>query len=259
MRGRDDVRGAAEQQRVLSWFSAWRGSRGVRFTALLTLLLALALALAACGGDDADSDTGGSSTSAPGSDSAVPTLTAISSGRDSAPTPEPELSGTVLEPPKVVGDFTLTGQDGEPFTLSDLRGKVVVLYFGYLSCPDVCPTTFASYRQTAALLGDDLDDVRFVFISVDPARDTPERLAAYVSAFHPDFFGATGDDATLRTIARDYGVFYQRVDYDNDVNYLVDHTASTFVVGPEGRLRAVMRYGTTPDTLARILRMFLPG
>jgi protein SCO1 len=211
---------------------AWREGRGVsRFSALLALLILLTLGLAACGGDS-DSDSA---------------------------TPEPTLPGTVLEPPKVVGDFTLTGQDGAPFTLSDLRGKVVVLYFGYTSCPDVCPTTFGIYARTAALLGDEADSVRFVFISVDPARDTPERLAQYVTAFHPDFLAATGDDATLRTIARDFGVFFQRVDYDNDVNYLVDHTASSFIVGPEGNLRAVVPYGTPPDALARYLRMFVGG
>ncbi len=193
---------------------------------LLVFLLLLTLGLAACGTDDSDN-------------------------------PEPTLPGTLLDPPKVVSDFTLTGHTGDPFALSDLRGKVVVLYFGYLSCPDVCPTTFGIYRQAMALLGDDADAVRFVFISVDPLRDTPERLANYVAAFHPDFLGATGDDATLRTIARDYGVFYQRVDYDNDVNYLVDHTASSFIVGPEGDLRATVPYGTPPEALVRYLRLIL--
>lgn len=179
-------------------------------------------------------------------------------GTEGIVTPEPTLPGTLLDPPKVVGDFTLTGQDGEPFTLGDLRGNVVVLYFGYLSCPDVCPTTFGIYRQTVARLDEaEAAQVRFVFISVDPLRDTPTRIANYVHAFHPDFLGATGDDATLRTIARDFGVFYQRVDYDNDVNYLVDHTASSFIVGREGNLRAVVPYGTLPDALARYLRLLL--
>ncbi len=131
------------------------------------------------------------------------------------------------------------------------------MYFGYTSCPDVCPTTLGSYKQTKAILGDDAEKVRFVFISVDPERDTTERLASYITSFDPDFIAATGDDATLRTIARDYGVFYQRVDYDNDVNYLVDHTASSFIVGPDGDSRAITPYGTEPEIVATYIRDIL--
>lgn len=194
----------------------------------LALLLLAGLALAACGSGDA----------APG------------------PTATP-LPGTVLDPPKPVGDFTLTAHTGEPFHLSDLRGNVAVLYFGYTACPDVCPTTLAAYKQVKVELGDEAERVRFVFISVDPARDTIARLANYVTAFDPTFIGATGDDATLRSIARDYGVFFQRVDYESDTNYLVDHTASSFVVGPEGMLRVVVPYGTDPALTAQHIRNVL--
>lgn len=179
-----------------------------------------------------------------------------SDGGDSGPTPTP-LPGTRLDPPKVLGDFTLTGHTGEPFTLSSLQGKVAVLYFGYTSCPDICPTTLASYKQTKAALGDDAAQVDFVFISVDPERDTPTRLANYITAFDPDFIGATGDDTALRTVARDFGVFYQRVDYENDKNYLVDHTASSFIVGPDGNLHAVTPYGTDPQIVAQYIRDIL--
>jgi len=190
----------------------------------------------------------------------IATLTGCGTGDngDSGPTATP-LPGTMLDPPKAVADFTLTGHTGDPFTLSSLRGKVAVLYFGYTSCPDVCPTTLGSYKQVKAILGEDAEQVRFVMISVDPNRDTPQRLANYITAFDPDFIAATSDDATLRTIANDYGVFYQRVDYDNDVNYLVDHTASTFIVGPEGDLRALTPYGTEPDIIADYIREILPG
>lgn len=201
-----------------------------RFATLfaLALLLVSALVLSGCGTD----------------------------GDDSGPTATP-LPGTVLDPPKPLGDFTLTGHTGDPFQFSSLRGNVAVLYFGYASCPDVCPTTLADYRRVKAILGEDAQQVRFLFISVDPLRDTPERLASYITAFDPDFLAATGDDATLRTIARDYGVFYQRVDYENDKNYLVDHTASTFIVGPAGDLRAVTPYGTEPDVIALYIRDIL--
>lgn len=179
-----------------------------------------------------------------------------SSEADSGPTPTP-LPGTVLEPPKPVGDFTLTAHTGDPIQLSDLQGHVVVLYFGYTNCPDICPTTLASYKRVKAALDDNADQVRFMFIGVDPERDTITRLADYVTAFDPEFIGATGDDATLRSIANDYGVFFQRVDYDNDINYLVDHTASTFIVGPEGALRVVVPYGTEPETTAQHIRNIL--
>lgn len=201
-----------------------------RFTMLfaLALLLVSTLVLSSCGTD----------------------------GDDAGPTPTP-LPGTVLDPPKPLGDFILTGHTGAPFQFSSLRGNVVVLYFGYTSCPDVCPTTLADYTRVKAILGEDTQQVRFLFISVDPLRDTPERLAMYISAFDADFLAATGDDAALRTIARDYGVFYQRVNYENDVNYPVDHTASTFIVGPAGDLRAVTPYGTEPEVIAQYIRDIL--
>jgi protein SCO1/2 len=180
-------------------------------------------------------------------------LMACGGGGDGGPTATP-LPGTLLDPPKEVGDFTLTDQDGQPFRLSDLRGRVALLFFGYTNCPDICPTTLSEFKRVKALLGDDAERVAFVFVSVDGARDTPERLAAYVRAFDPQFIGLTGDDASLRPIARDFGVFYQRVNYESDVNYLVDHTASTFVVDQQGRLRLVFPYGTDPAAIVTRLR-----
>lgn len=184
----------------------------------------LVVALAACGSDG-------------GSDAPGPTAT-----------PRP---GTVLDPPKEIGDFTLTSHTGDPLSLSDLRGKAVLLFFGYTHCPDVCPMTLAEFKQVKRELGEAADRVAFVFASVDGERDTPERLAAYVGAFDPDFIGLTGDEATLREIGRDYGLFFQRSTYDNtQADYLVDHTASSFVVGPEGRLRIVYPYQTDPAIIA---------
>ncbi|MEW6581042.1 MAG: SCO family protein [Chloroflexota bacterium] len=139
-----------------------------------------------------------------------------------------------------------------------MRGKVALLFFGYTNCPDVCPTTLAEFKRVKALLGEDAARVAFVFVSVDGERDTPEQLAAYVRAFDPEFIGLTGDDATIRAIARDYGVFYQRVSYEESAaGYLVDHTASTFGVDQEGRLRLVFSYGTDPAAIvARVRALF---
>lgn len=169
---------------------------------------------------------------------------------DPGPTATPR-PGTVLDPPKEIGDFTLTSHTGDPLSLSDLRGKAVLLFFGYTHCPDVCPMTLSEFKQVKRELGDAADRAAFVFVSVDGARDTPERLAAYVGAFDPDFIGLTGDEAALRQIGRDYGLFFQRSAYDNtQADYLVDHTASSFVVGPEGRLRIIYPYGTDPAIIA---------
>lgn len=183
-------------------------------------------------------------------------LLAACGGGEARPTPTP-LPGTVLEPPKPIGDFTLTAHTGTPWRLSDQRGTVLVIYFGYTSCPDICPTTLSYYRQAKALLGQDAARVRFVMIGVDPPRDTPERLAAYMTAFDPDFIGLSGEEATLRPIARDFGVFYQRVDYSSETNYLVDHTASTFMINAQGDLRVVLPYGTAPADLAARVRAVL--
>jgi protein SCO1/2 len=163
----------------------------------------------------------------------------------------------LLDPPKEVSDFTLTSDANAPFHLSDLRGKVAVLFFGYTHCPDVCPTTMADFKRVKADLGDDAARVVFVFISVDGARDTPDRLAAYVHAFDPDFIGLTGDDATIRAIAQDYGVFFQRVNGDDPDNYMVDHTASSFAIGPEGKLRIVFSYQSDPAGMAQRIQSLL--
>jgi protein SCO1/2 len=200
------------------------------FSLILTAVLLIPL-LAACGSEDGDSGPAAES-----------------------------LPGTVFDPPMEVGDFTLTSHTGEPLSLSDLRGKVVMLFFGYTNCPDVCPTTLAEFKRVKTLLGDDAQQVAFVFISVDGARDTPERLAAYVHAFDPDFIGLTGTDAEIRAVGQDYGVFYQRVDYDNPTNYLVDHTASSFVIGPAGRWRINFSYQTDPAGMAaQIQRLLADG
>jgi protein SCO1/2 len=183
-------------------------------------------------------------------------LTACGASSSADPTSTP-LPGTVLDPPQEVADFTLTSHTGQPLSLSDLRGQVVMLFFGYTNCPDVCPTTLAEFKRAKALLGEDAERVTFVFVSVDGERDAPEKLAAYVTAFDPDFIGLTGDDATIRGISKDYGVFYQRVSYDNPTNYLVDHTASSFAVGPDGRLRIVFPYGTPPEVIAQRVRDLL--
>ncbi len=171
----------------------------------------------------------------------------------SGPSPTP-LPGTVLDPPKALRDFTLTSHTGDALSLGDLRGKTVLIFFGFTHCPDVCPTTMADFKRVKAELGADAEQVAFVFISVDGERDTPDRLASYLHAFDPDFIGLTGADAEIRAVAEDFGVFYQRVDEGHADHYMVDHTASSFVVGADGTLRIVFSYQSDPAGMAARIR-----
>lgn len=173
------------------------------------------------------------------------------------PTATP-LPGTVLDPPRALADFSLADQTGAPFHLSDLRGRVALVFFGFTHCPDVCPTTLAEFKRVKAQLGSRASDVAFVFVSVDGARDTPERLAEYIGAFDPGFIGLTGDDDALRPVAREFGVYYQAVKPEgSEIDYMVDHTASSFALDREGRLAVVFSYGTPPEAIVRRLRDLL--
>jgi len=195
---------------------------------MLTLLAVLAALLAACGSD-----------------------------KPPEPTATP-LPGTVLNPPRPLEDFTLTDHTGAPFSLSDLRGRPALVFFGFTNCPDICPTTLGEFKRVKSLLGRDADEVAFVFVSVDPQRDTPERLAEYVGAFDPAFIGLTGDDAALRPIAQEFGVYYQAVPLEgSETAYTVDHTASSFALDREGRLAIVFSYGTPPDAIVQRIRALL--
>ncbi|MBN1966088.1 MAG: SCO family protein [Anaerolineae bacterium] len=170
------------------------------------------------------------------------------------PTMTPILpSGTRLDPPSDLPEITLTGFAGEPVSLSDFQGKPTLVYFGYTYCPDVCPLTLADFARVARLLGDHIEDVAFVFISVDPARDTPERLAAYIPAFDEHFIGLTpsDDEAALQTATQAFGVYYEYETVENTAaGYLVAHTSSSFLLDPTGRLAVVYGYQMPPEVIA---------
>lgn len=170
----------------------------------------------------------------------------------------PSFRGSVLEPPVAVPDFTLTDQYGQPFRLSDQRGQVVLLFFGYTSCPDVCPTTLGTWRRVHQALGDDADRVRFVFVTVDPERDTTERLGLHVNAFNPDFVGLTGTPAELEAVYDLFGVIHEKdTSSGSALGYLVNHTATTFVVDPDGRWRLRETYGTEVEDFVHDIRQLL--
>jgi len=137
--------------------------------------------------------------------------------------------GTRLLNPKPV-DFTLQGPEG-PVRLSNFQDRLVLIFFGYVYCPDVCPTTMLSLKQAYEKLSpEERRRVQVIFISVDPERDAPEIADQYAKAFHPDFLGLTGSPETIQEVARTFGVYYQKTAYRGPGEYLVDHTATTFVV-----------------------------
>jgi protein SCO1/2 len=160
---------------------------------------------------------------------------------------------TNVTPPRQLQDFTLTNQNKQPTSLSSLRGKNILMFFGYTHCPDVCPLTLLEYKKVKAALGNKAEQVNFVFVSVDGTRDTPEVVANYVNKFDPSFIGlTTSDDATMKRIAGDYSLYYgKRADTSGSPDsYLVDHTSSSFFVDKEGRLVAVYTYGLTAEQMA---------
>lgn len=141
------------------------------------------------------------------------------------------------------GDFTLTAHDGSTFALSELRDKIVVLSFGYTSCPDVCPTALTTMSATLHDLGEDAKRVQGVFVSLDPDRDIPERLAEYVRFFHPDLVGVTGTKEQLRRVADAYRVRYDFVGKGDRANYALDHSANMYLIGKDGKLKRILPHG----------------
>ena len=154
-------------------------------------------------------------------------------------------------------EFALTGHDGRPRTLADFRGKVVVLFFGYTHCPDVCPTTLSELAEAMKQLGPDAERVQVLFVTVDPDRDTPQLLAQYVPAFNPAFLGLHGDADTVARTAKEFRVFYQKQPGRTAGSYTVDHSAGTFVFDPQGRLRVYVSYGQGPEVFVHDIRELL--
>ncbi|MBN2470224.1 MAG: SCO family protein [Anaerolineae bacterium] len=171
---------------------------------------------------------------------AGPTLTPIPPG------------GDPVDPPRELPDFTLTGADGTDISLSDLAGKPALVYFGYTHCPDVCPLTLAEMRQVATLLGERADEIQLVFISVDGQRDTPQRLREFLPLFGEQFIGMTTTDKDRLERATDaFDVYYELEDVpETQAEYLVAHTASTFLVDASGRLTMIFAYRTPPALIA---------
>lgn len=164
---------------------------------------------------------------------------------------------TYEEPYPVAPEIELTRADGSRFQLSGQRGKVVALFFGYTSCPDVCPTTMAELKQALEELGDQADQVQVLFVTVDPQRDTPQRMQEYVNHFNPDFIGLSGSESELANVWNDYGVFRAVVDGTSAAGYIVDHTARVTLIDQQGNLRVSYGFDTPVEDVVHDLKLLL--
>jgi protein SCO1 len=174
-----------------------------------------------------------------------------------------KMQGSLIDPPLAIGDFELTDQHGEPFRLSSLVDsetediRAVLVFFGYVHCPDVCPLTLVEFMQVKERLGDQSQHVRFVFITVDPERDTPERLQRHLANYDPTFIGLTGDEEELQTVWDQFFVSRIRQDVGSASGYLVDHTTRIYVIDGEGNLGLTFGFGEGTDVIAQDLRYII--
>jgi protein SCO1/2 len=152
--------------------------------------------------------------------------------------------------------LALTDHTGKPRTLADFRGKVVVLFFGFTHCPDVCPATLAELAQVANELGADAENMQVLFVTVDPERDTQELLARYVPAFNPRFLGLTGDAEAVAAVAKEFKIYHRKQPLKTG-GYTVDHSAGTYIFDRQGRLRLYAQYGAGAPALLHDIRVLL--
>lgn len=170
---------------------------------------------------------------------------------------KPSFHGIDITGADYAKELNLRDVDGRMRSLADFRGKVTVIFFGFTQCPDVCPTTLAELAQARKLLGADGARVQGVFVSVDPARDTPEVLKAYVASFGDDFVALRGSDDEIKAAAKQFKIFYNKVPGKTEGSYTIDHTAGSYVLDAQGRVRLFTRYGVGPEKLAADLKILL--
>jgi protein SCO1/2 len=164
----------------------------------------------------------------------------------------PVLKAGVFDPPRLAPDFSLTGSNGREVRLSDFRGKLVILGFGFTSCPQICPTTLATLAQAQRQLG---DDVQVIYVTVDPERDTPEQMRRYLATFDATFIGATGTPTEVAAVHRLYGVMAEKKPAGS--TYMVAHSSSTYFIDRQGRLRGMMPYGRRAGDYVHDARILL--
>ena len=171
---------------------------------------------------------------------------------------KPQFNAIDLSGADYAKDFSLADAQGAKRTLADFRGKVVAMFFGYTHCPDFCPTTMAELAQVKQQLGADGSKLQALFVTVDPERDTADNLKNYVTAFDPSFIALRPDSPEqLATVAKDFKVYYKKVEGKSPDSYTMDHSAGMYLYDPQGRLRLYTRYGTDPKLLMSDIRLLL--
>lgn len=170
---------------------------------------------------------------------------------------KPQFKAIDLTGADYARDLQLPDADGRLRSLKDFRGKVVVLFFGYTQCPDVCPTTLSEIAEAKRLLGADGARVQGIFATLDPERDTPQVLKAYVANFDPTFVALRGTPEQVAAVTKDFKIFYKKVEGKTPTSYTLDHSAASYVYDAAGRLRLYTRYGTGPEALAADLKLLL--
>ncbi len=169
----------------------------------------------------------------------------------------PSFRGVDITGAEYARSLSLPDQNGQPRTLADFKGKVTVIFFGYTQCPDVCPTTMAELAQVKKALGKDGDRVQGVFVTVDPERDTPAILKAYMMGFDPSFVALRGTPEQTSAAAKEFKVFFAKVPGRTEGAYTVDHTAGSYIFDPQGRVRLFVRYGSDAESLTADLKALL--
>jgi protein SCO1/2 len=171
----------------------------------------------------------------------------------------PAFHGVDITGAEYARTLSLTDQHGQPRTLADFKGKVTLVFFGFTQCPDVCPATMAELAQVKTRLGADGNRVQGVFVTLDPERDTPELLKAYMAGFDPSFIALRGTLEQTAAAAKEFKVFYAKVPGKSPGSYSLDHTAGSYVFDTQGKVRLFVRYGSGPDALAADLKVLLAG
>lgn len=172
---------------------------------------------------------------------------------------KPQFKSIDLTGADYAKDFVLPDQNGKTRSVKDFAGKVVVVFFGFTQCPDVCPTSMAELAGIKKSLGADGDKLQAIFITVDPERDTPEVLKAYMGNFDPTFLALRPSPEQLPVVAKDFKIYYKKVEGRTETSYSMDHSAGSYVYDPQGRLRLYNRYGNGPEGLASDIRLLLKG
>ncbi len=175
----------------------------------------------------------------------------------SAPASQPKFIATDITGSLIGSDFSLSDHNGKLRRLSDFRGKVTLLFFGYTHCPDACPTTMTELAQVVKLLGDKGRDVQVLFVTVDPERDSLDVLKSYVPSFNPDFLGLRGDDATTHKVAEDFKIYYAKQASNSKAGYTIDHSTGVYVFDKQGQIRLFLTNSLKPKDIAHDVGMLM--